>query len=289
MKQIHGDVLTREILAQGFLFEGARVPIVGPVGIFKPQILPQLPLSITTIPDGPYDDDLRDGDPVIHYRYRGKDQLHPNNVGLRNAMLLQVPLIFCYRVRPGAYLASYPAFICGDRPGDLTFEVQVDDDTSLSKYLTSAGLTAVEEEPTARRQYVTVVAKRRLHQAAFRDRVIAAYDTRCALCRLRHSSLLDAAHIIPDNEPEGEPLVTNGLCLCKIHHAAFDQNFIGVRPDFTVEVRASPMHEVDGPMLQHGLKAMQSEKLYLPTRQTARPSALLLDMRFQRFLEVNNP
>jgi len=53
---IHGDVLPRSILAQGFAFEGQRVPLVEPQGIFKPKLLPQMPLSITTTPEGPYDD-----------------------------------------------------------------------------------------------------------------------------------------------------------------------------------------------------------------------------------------
>ena len=34
---IHGDVLPRSILAQGFEFEGQRVPLVAPQGIFKPK------------------------------------------------------------------------------------------------------------------------------------------------------------------------------------------------------------------------------------------------------------
>jgi hypothetical protein len=35
--------------------------------------------------------------------------------------------------------------------------------------------------------------------------------------------LLDAAHILPDGHPKGEPVVPNGLALCKLHHAAFDR------------------------------------------------------------------
>jgi predicted restriction endonuclease len=38
-----------------------------------------------------------------------------------------------------------------------------------------------------------------------------------------HAALLDAAHIILDTEPQGEPTVRNGLALCKIHHAAYDR------------------------------------------------------------------
>lgn len=57
------------------------------------------------------------------------------------------------------------------------------------------------------------------------------------MCRLRYSSLLDAAHILPDGHPRGAPVVPNGLSLCRIHHAAYDQNLLGVRPDLVVEVR----------------------------------------------------
>jgi len=40
---------------------------------------------------------------------------------------------------------------------------------------------------------------------------------------LRRQELLDAAHITPDSDAEGEPVVSNGVALCKLHHAAFDR------------------------------------------------------------------
>ena len=52
---LHGDVLSRKILQEGFDFQGQRIPLVAPQGIFKPRIL-DLPLSITTSPDSPYED-----------------------------------------------------------------------------------------------------------------------------------------------------------------------------------------------------------------------------------------
>ena len=48
--QLRGEVLPREVLAEGFSFEGQRIPFVGPQGIFKPALLPEMPLSITTVP-----------------------------------------------------------------------------------------------------------------------------------------------------------------------------------------------------------------------------------------------
>jgi putative restriction endonuclease len=285
-KSLHGQILSRDLLARGFQFEDRRVPIVGPSGIFKPAVLPEVPLSITTIPGGPYDDDLRDGGSVIHYRYRGTDPNHRDNVGLRRAYREQIPLIFCYCAMPGRYTVSFPVFICGDHPQALTFDVQLDDDIALGRYLKADVVNEPEELPNLRRQYVTVSAKRRLHQAAFRERVLAAYEVRCALCRLRHGSLLDAAHIIPDGEPEGDPVVSNGLSLCKLHHAAFDQNFLGIRPDFKVEIRAALLTEIDGPMLKHGLNAMHGEKIFIPRSAGNRPSVTLLERRFDRFREA---
>jgi hypothetical protein len=49
---LHGDVLTWASLLAGFQFDGHRVPLIGPQGIFKPVIL-DLPLTISTAPPAP--------------------------------------------------------------------------------------------------------------------------------------------------------------------------------------------------------------------------------------------
>ena len=127
----------------------------------------------------------------------------------------------------------------------------------------------------------------RLHQRAFRERVLQAYREQCAICRLRHSELLDAAHIIPDTEPEGEPVVSNGLALCKLHHAAFDRQFLAIRPDYVIEIRRDILEESDGPMLLHGLKEMHQKKIVLPTVSEHRPNPMFLEKRYQRFLSMS--
>jgi len=95
--------------------------------------------------------------------------------------------------------------------------------------------------------------------------------------------LLDAAHIIPDHDEGGDPKVTNGLSLCKIHHAAFDRQFIGITPDYEVEVRADILEEEDGPMLRWGLQEMHGKRLLLPGRKEERPDRDLLDKRYQLY------
>ncbi|HEY7449314.1 MAG TPA: hypothetical protein VH702_14250 [Vicinamibacterales bacterium] len=117
--QLHGDVLPRDVLATGFQFDGQRVPLMGPQGIFKPALL-DLPLSITTVPpvEGkprPYEDEFDPGG-LLRYRYRGTDPAHRDNVGLREAMRRQVPLIYFHGIVPGRYMASWPVHIVGDDP-----------------------------------------------------------------------------------------------------------------------------------------------------------------------------
>jgi putative restriction endonuclease len=115
--------------------------------------------------------------------------------------------------------------------------------------------------------------------------VIDAYRQQCALCKLRHEELLDAAHIVADSEPDGEPVIPNGLALCKLHHAAFDRFFLSVRPDYAIEIRRDLLQETDGPMLRHGLQGMHGQKIVLPSRMSLRPSQELLARRHALFLE----
>lgn len=129
--------------------------------------------------------------------------------------------------------------------------------------------------------------KRRLHQPVFANQVMRAYETRCAVCSLGHRRLLDAAHVIPDSHPDGLPVVSNGLALCKIHHAAYDQNFLGIRPDYVVEIHHRLLKEQDGPMLLHGLQEHHGAGLrQIPRARAEKPSPERLEVRYAQFRSV---
>jgi len=277
----HGDVLPRSVLALGFLLGGARVPLVGPQGIFKPRILHDAPLSITTAPAGPYDDAFG-ADGLLRYRYRGTDPQHPDNRSLRLAMDRRLPLVYFHGIVPGRYLAAWPVFVVADEPGRLTFSVAVDNASHVGL---RAGDPApeVHENDAARRRYATAVVRLRLHQRTFRERVLEAYQRQCAFCRLRHDELLDAAHIIPDSDPAGEPVVRNGIALCALHHAAFDRYFLGLRPDWVLEVRRDILTESDGPTLVHALQGLHGTRIVLPRRPSLQPARELVEARYERF------
>jgi putative restriction endonuclease len=116
---------------------------------------------------------------------------------------------------------------------------------------------------------------------------LQAYREQCSVCRLRHYQLLDAAHIIPDRDPVGEPRVTNGISFCKLHHAAFDVYIIGITPDYMVEIRKDILEESDGPMLQHGLKELHKIKITLPRDKKSWPNRESLERRHQQFIDAS--
>jgi putative restriction endonuclease len=231
---------------------------------------------------GPYDDAFDSEGGTLRYAYRGTDPQHRDNRGLRRAMTERVPLVYFHAIEPGSYVAAYPVFAIDDHPSELRFSMQVDDPYALTQGISNVhGVGEDSAEPF--RAYVTATFKRRLHQIAFRQRVIRAYAERCALCRLRHPELLDAAHITPDSDLEGEPVVSNGVALCKLHHAAFDRFFFTIRPDYVIEVRPSILRETDGPMLVVGLQEIHGQRIHLPSRAAELPDPVRLERRLQDF------
>lgn len=274
------DVLPRVLLAEGFEFEGTRIHLLGQQGIFKPKVL-EAPLSITTVHGGPYDDAFG-ADDLLRYRYRGNNPNHPDNRRLRLAYEQRLPLIYFHGVAAGKYLASWPVYIVADDPAGLAVTVAVDDIGSIRTLATSADIGA-DAAAAARRRYITRSVRTRLHQTSFRERVLAAYRSQCAFCRLRHEELLDAAHIVPDKHPDGEPIVQNGLALCRLHHGAFDRLFIGLRPDYVIEVRADILREQDGPTLAHAIQGMHGKTIVLPRSPDLRPDPKRLVVRYEEF------
>jgi len=267
-------------LANGFPFRGNRVPLLNyQKGIYRAAVQKgPAALSIQTSSKSPYDDEaIADG---FLYAYRAGDVDQPDNRALRAAHQLQVPVVYFIGTRPGWYKPVFPCFVREDdparrmvlvTPGVLRGPLDEPDPAPL-------------EDPLERR-YAVRETRIRLHQARFRGRVVPAYSSQCAICTLKELRLLDAAHIVGDVEDLGEPTVQNGLSLCSIHHRAFDQNLVGVSPDYMVHVSRRLLEDEDGPMLDL-LKRFHEVPLHVPTRATDRPDRERLDARFARFLDL---
>jgi putative restriction endonuclease len=272
---------------ESFRFEGRRISLIQRMRGIRVVSGFEAALSILTTyrarpEDRPYED--QEGpDGYWRYKWRGTDPNHYDNVALRRAMELGKPLIWFVGVAPGTYLPVYPIFLVAEEPDQHQFVV------ALSEELRNQWLDPALVHPVdlaLRRQYAQAVVKQRLHQRVFRERVLIAYDSQCALCRLRHPELLDAAHIKEDSEG-GEPIVPNGLAMCAIHHRAFDAQVLGIRPDYIVEVRRDVREEEDGPTLRHALQGLHKAELILPRQRAAWPDRDLLEERFERFLQAS--
>ena len=93
---------------------------------------------------------------------------------------------------------------------------------------------------------------------------------------------MDAAHIVSYAEA-GPIRSATGCPWCKTHHAAYDSDIVGVRPDGVAEVRADVLEETDGSMLRHGLQKVHGARLLLPRAVEKRPSVEELEQRWERF------
>ncbi len=263
-----------------FRVDGQPLKLVVQPGIWKPAGLAgALTIRTTyTAPNQlpPYVDDIAPGG-LVKYAYRGTDPQHSDNRALSVAMQEQLPLAYFIGVAPAVYLPHFPVYVVDERPAEHAFLVAVDE----AQRLVDAKL--IDALTPDRRSYMERLVRTRLHQPVFRARVLQAYETRCAMCQLRHADLLDAAHIIRDVDEGGLPVVPNGLSLCKIHHAAYDRNILGVRPDLRIDVRRDILDEVDGPMLRHGIQEMAGVELTVPRQRSSRPNRTNLERRYEEF------
>ena len=230
-------------------------------------------LSVISNPKGPYAD-THVGDSLYAYDYRA-DSTDGDNRKMRRAIELGLPIILLRTIRPGIFVPIFPVYVVADDTDNRRFILALDE--SLRFVSNPLQLKAAE------REYAERIVKQRLHQPEFRGRILLAYETQCTVCTLRHGKLLDAAHIIGDNKQHGLPIVQNGLSLCKIHHAAFDANLLGISPDYVVHINRALMDEIDGPMLRHGLQEMDGRLLTLPARASDRPGVDRLAERFDEF------
>jgi putative restriction endonuclease len=83
------------------------------------------------------------------------------------------------------------------------------------------------------------------------------------------------------DEQFGQPIVSNGLPLTKIHHAAFDAHLIGIDPNFRIHVSDRLLEIHDGPFLE--LKGIVGQAIQLPRRNEDRPDRERLALRFEEF------
>lgn len=118
-----------------------------------------------------------------------------------------------WQYKVGAHIGAMPPEV----PDDLRQEVCKDP---------YGRVTAPRKEPDGSTEGERTV-RVRLTQDFFRHAVLAAYSVRCCISGNPIPELLVASHILPWSRfPEHRVNPSNGLCLSRLHDAAFDQGFI---------------------------------------------------------------
>ncbi|MFV0532038.1 MAG: HNH endonuclease [Cumulibacter sp.] len=270
----NGGWVTRADLTSLVLADGTtRRAIDQSRGIWNPRDL-DATLSVLSSPTGPYAD-AQVATGLYRYSYRSGSGTGGDNRKLIRAYELQLPIVLLIRLDlPGHFAPVFPCYVTDNDPVEQVVYIAVD---APAHDLMSPNASELE------RNYAERTTRQRLHQAAFRGQVLLAYESTCAVCRLRHPEFLDAAHIIADSHERGDAIVPNGLTLCKIHHAAYDRNLMGISPEYRVHIDLNLLDEIDGPMLKHGLQEMHGQSITVPRARRQQPDRERLDVRFRAF------
>jgi len=271
-----GGFASRDELTTFTLRSGQPMPVIDRnKGIRNPANF-DATLSIVSSGDksrnNVYDDAIDRENGLLYYSWAQGPLDAGDNRKLNVAFEQQTPIILFEKPLANVYVPIIGVRVIDVLPDRRQFVIDLDD-------------SGMRPSPTATldKRYVKRLIKQRVHQPVFRARVLNAYNKRCAICTLKYAELLDAAHILPDTDERGLPVVTNGMAMCTIHHRAYDQNFLGVSPDYVVHINERMLADSDGPMLQYGLQAMNGKPLELPTRREDQPDREHLAERFAQF------
>lgn len=120
-------------------------------------------------------------------------------------------------------------------------------ENSTLEVLPKEGVHVRRQPPTGPTEIIATVKQRR-GQEYFRDAVLNNFGGRCGVTQLAIRELLIASHILPWGIHAAERLnVRNGLCLSRLHDAAFDQGLIAFDDNYRL-------------MLSPRLKALVSQR-----------------------------
>ncbi|MDI6822932.1 MAG: HNH endonuclease [Bacillota bacterium] len=115
------------------------------------------------------------------------------------------------------------------------------------------------------RQRVVQQVSRYARSANFRDKVLRAYDHRCAVSRWQ-LKLVEAAHIVPV-AAGGNDDVTNGIALLPTYHTAFDRGLIYLDETYVMRINRSTAEDLRRFNLDGGLAEFQASlghRIHLP-------------------------
>ncbi len=120
---------------------------------------------------------------------------------------------------------------------------------------------------------ITVTHQRFSRDPAFKKGVYEAYDYKCAMCGIQ-LELIEAAHIVPHSHNKGTDEISNGICLCALHHTAYDKSLIFFDEKFDIKVNSEKMEYLKKINQDSGFFDFQElsfDKIKLPINPIHRP------------------
>lgn len=287
--RVFGDDIPWSEIAAGFDFEDQKVLLANKTrGIFKPRQMNRGAISIkTTEPrlgrTNIYDDhETEEGS--FRYSLQEGDPKGNGNKHLWESMEQKTPFIYFHAVAPARYKAIWPCYVSNIYADQMYCEVVVGE--TLVGGTSNPSVVVYPDLKAPMRAYAVREARVRLHQATFRVNVLTAYKNKCALSGLPVPELLEAAHITPDSEVHSSTEVSNGIAMTRLHHRAYDANFIGITPDLRIAVGDRLKEKSDGPILS-ALKDLDGKKIAIPKNAQLSPDRNRLAQRFEEFCCFN--
>ncbi len=269
--------ISREALLS-YESEGQRLPLIDAQGrgIRNPAEW-SATLSIVTSERGKYpDQEIAPGVWAYPLAVDKHGKGDPSNTKLIRAHESALPLLFFYKPIPKQYLLIGLVYVTAIDLATMSATIELAERADLH--------SPVETE--IERVWIDRLVRTRLHQPRFRAIVMDAYGSRCAVCALPEASLLDAAHIRSDTDPNGQPVVENGLALCSIHHRAYDAKSIGIDRGLRLHVSPRLLAMDDGPVLLHAIQGIEGSTLTVVPERKKRPDPYRLELTFKDFLDA---
>ncbi|MBI1826412.1 MAG: HNH endonuclease [Planctomycetes bacterium] len=141
------------------------------------------------------------------------------------------------------------------------FEVR---EGSELEILPGEGIRVRRRAPTGATEVVTNIKVRR-GQEYFREAVVNNFGGRCGITQLSVRELLVASHIVPwGKDPDNRLNIRNGLCLSRLHDAAFDRGLISFDDDFRLILSPRLKRELSQRAVSENFGAYSSQQLCLP-------------------------
>ena len=135
-------------------------------------------------------------------------------------------------------------------------------------------ITAPEKEPVGPTEGERMV-RIRLTQEFFRRTVLVAYGVRCCVSGVPIPGLLIASHILPWGRfPKHRVNPRNGLCLSRLHDAAFDQGLVTLDEQNRLVLSRRLRDHLPNESLNHNFAAFEGHPIQLPEKFLPQPEFL---------------